>query len=83
MSFADRITLLLQYALYILAIYLVIKAFAPSKRRPIDWYLEKHRLDIVGGQSDAGFVIKTSNELTEKQFHALVKACSQYFSHRE
>lgn len=83
MSHSDRFALLFQLALYILAIYMVIKAFGPAKSRSIEWHLDRNRLEIVGGQDDAAFVIKTSTAMTEKQFHALAKGFGQYFSHNK
>ncbi|AXH59976.1 hypothetical protein [Pseudomonas amygdali] len=83
MSYSDRLTLLAQLLLYLFAMYLVFKAFGPTRRRPFGDYLHKHRLTVVGGQEDAGFVIKTKSVLTEKQFHALVKEHVQFFANEE
>lgn len=83
MSHSDRFALLFQLVLYILAIYMVIKAFGPAKPHSIEWHLDRNRLAIVGGQEDAAFVIKTRAAMTEKQFHALTKGFSQYFSHNK
>lgn len=81
MSYSDRLALLAQFLLYLFAMYLVFRAFGPARRRPFDDYLRKHRLRVVGGQEDVGFVIKTKSVLSEKQFHALVKERSQFFAH--
>lgn len=81
MSHPDRLALLAQLMLYLFSMYLVVKAFGPTRRRPFEDYLRKHRLKVVGGQEDVGFVIKTKSVLSEKQFHALVKERSQFFAH--
>lgn len=81
MSYSDRLALIAQFLLYLFAMYLVFRAFGPTRRRPFEEYLRKHRLKVVGGQEDALFVIKTKSVLTEKQFHALVKERSQFFAH--
>ncbi|WP_122531146.1 hypothetical protein [Pseudomonas viridiflava] len=80
MSYADRISLISHYVIFLLAIYLTVKAFGPAKRHDLSWHLEKNHLELVGGLNDAEFVIKTSRPLTDKAFRALIKDRGQYFS---